>query len=929
MEIFCPNGHLVLSASQCDQCGWQRPLSGKIGQPVWGPVDILAGMGGESKERIASFAHLGDTLFIAPRSNELVAVSLIDGRVLWRNAVQVGRKVVAISQEAGKVMVVFQDTHSLVDGVLHGSIDLLNPENGRLETLWTAPSHDLTPPVFWHDRILVRTAESRLYALDRSNPENILWHFDLQTWWAAHPIIAGGTIALVDGNAMYNDGRLVGIDARDGTEVWKYAMDGFPPRPACSDETQIYVMNGKKMLVALDKDSGGEVWRSPISHIYSQLAVFDGHLYLACRGSSHVDAVDHYKIISIDTVTGDLEWQQPFPSHLWSAPLVCHGMLLTAGDDGVLRAFNTQSGAPLWEFALGHKEDPLQTQVYPFGDQVIVGTYFGQLAAVTIREPEEECLSPDCYIQQGEWQKAAESYALQVEYNKAGEIYANRLGLVDHAIRLYEKGKNYKAVGNLALQNQKLSIALENYRKASDPEGEANTLLAMGNKEGAARVFYENGYSTRAVEIYLEIGDNDNASKILHDLGDPLQAAQILEKDGKFKLAAIYFKEAGRLGDYIRLIVRTPIDLPEVEKLRASGDFETAARWQMSNQQYEGAAQDFRKAGKEREELDALQHLQEQMCESTEAWVWQRIAELSEGLGDYVSAAAAWYKLDRLENAGEAYLMLANSLASRVSPVIESLRQKDKIEIATCYEKAAQAFGLAGGFKEKEERCRYKARQYGQQPQVVIWQVESSSGFREMEWNMLTLTVQNIGFGRAVEVKFDIGEKRFEVDEHSRAFKFNLSMGKMVSQVLNLRPLKDQYGESVPLDIHWCWKDSKYNEFRESGSVPVKVVPQRDPQSSVPIIYQFQNVENLVTGGTQVKGDQVSHKGDSVTINKNASVGGKAGIQVQSDEGDRLQVNSNVQKEDAHPLSKPCPNCGRVISSEVGICPFCKKEIPD
>jgi hypothetical protein len=42
---------------------------------------------------------------------------------------------------------------------------------------------------------------------------------------------------------------------------------------------------------------------------------------------------------------------------------------------------------------------------------------------------------------------------------------------------------------------------------------------------------------------------------------------------------------------------------------------------------------------------------------------------------------------------------------------------------------------------------------------------------------MLTLTLQNIGFGRAVDVTFNIGASRFEIQEESRRFSFNLSSG--------------------------------------------------------------------------------------------------------------------------------------------------------
>jgi tetratricopeptide (TPR) repeat protein len=103
-------------------------------------------------------------------------------------------------------------------------------------------------------------------------------------------------------------------------------------------------------------------------------------------------------------------------------------------------------------------------------------------------------------------------------------------------------------------------------------------------------------------------------------------------------------------------------DISELEKLRASGNYETAAQWGMKNGAYLEAAKDFRKSGKEQDELNALKQYVQENSDLAVPWVWQRIAELGEGLGDLQSAANAWLMLDRPEDAGDAYLKLANSL---------------------------------------------------------------------------------------------------------------------------------------------------------------------------------------------------------------------------------------------------------------------------
>lgn len=900
MEIFCPNNHLILEASTCSKCGWQRPLGGKIGKPLWGPTDMLAGLGGESREKFATMSSIGDTLLLSPRSNELVGVSLLTGNVMWRNAVPVGKKVVSIQSEAGRGFVVLQDTHSLMECVEYGSINLIDPENGQLSLFWQAPSHDLTPPLFWKDRIFVRTAESRLYALEGQHPNRILWQYPLDTWWAATLLTVSDTLILLDGNAMFGEGWLVGVDAEDGARLWRHKLDGMPGKPVTGNDSQVFVLDSRKNLLAANARSGEENWQKEFSHFYTVPCVNKQQVFVVARGSKDAQAEDHYLLLALSAETGNVDWQTPLSSRVRITPMLAEDTLLVGGDDGVLRAFNAHNGHTMWEYKLGHEEDPIQTQLYLAGDLVLLGTYFGQLAAVSIRQPAEILESPQSYFENEDWKMAANAYALQADYGAAAEIYTDKISAVDKAIQLYEKGKDFQRAARLAYDTALYSKALENFRKAGDGLGEAETLLVMGDKEGASKLFYE--------------------------LGEPARAAKLMEEAGKLKLATQYYREAGMTGDYLRLVTKTILDHSEVEKLRAGGNFETAACWEMANKQYVEAAKDFREIEKEYEELEALKKHLENNREAVEQWVWQRVAELGEGQGDLVAAANAWMKLDRPDDAGAAFLKMAEILTSQLPQALEAISSKDKAEISTRYQQAAEAFKEAG-LTEKEEFCRHQVRRYQQLPKVIILQVESSSGFREMEWNMLTLTAQNIGFGRAIEVTFKIGASRFEVQEESRTFSFNLSSDLNRQQVLHLRPLKDQYGESVPLEIHWSWKDHRGRVYQDSGSIPVKVVPQRDTESAVPIVYQFQNVENLVQG-TQIKGDKVEQKGDKVVINRVTGENNKQGVDVQTAQGDSVQINRNAgQNGQDHSLSRVCPNCGRTIGTSARFCVYCRLDL--
>jgi outer membrane protein assembly factor BamB len=899
MEIFCPNNHLILDAQTCKKCGWQRPIGGQVGKAFWGPVDVLAGLGGESREKFANLCNIDNTLLLSLRSNELVGVSLLNGMVKWRVAIPVGKRVVSLQNEDEQIYVVMQDTHSLMEGVEPGAIQRLDPEDGRLTPFWQAPSHDMTPPAFWQDWMLVRTAESTLYALHRSDPEQILWQYPLQTWWPAPLAVLDDKVILVDGRAMYGEGVLLAIHAETGQLAWSQALQGMPTKAPTGLADNLVLINGRKELMAVDVSSGEISWRKDYSHIYSAPCATKNQVLIAVRGNKDANAEDHYLLAALSPASGDLIWQVGLPKRVRITPVCVDHFILLADDGGDISALSAQDGQELWRYSFGKEDDPIKTDPSVVGDLAVVGTYFGKLVAISIRQPLESLETPQYYLDQAQWKLAADAFALSSEYYQAAQLYEKRVNEVERALQLYEKGHFFKEAANLALNNELYSRALENYRKSGDTEGEAETLLQMGDAEGAAR--------------------------LLHDLGDALRAASLMEKAGKFKQAAEFYIEAGKTGDYLRLVRKTMWDASEVERIRSSGNYEVAAQWGMDNQKYLEAAKDFRAAGKELDELEALRQHLYQNKDQAEQWVYQRVAELGEGLGDWLSAATAWLHLDRPEDAGNAYYRLAESLAGKFNQELDQIPTREKTQIAMRYQQAADAFRDAG-MSENEEICRHQVRRYQQLPQVVILQVESQSGFREMEWNIFTLTAQNIGYGRAIDVTFNIGASRFEVQEESRTFSFSLSCGVIKNQILNLRPLEKQFGD-VPLEIKWSWKDKRGNYYQESESIPVKVVAQRDTESHTPIIYHFDKVENLVQG-TQIKGDNVAQKGDRVEIHRVSGTQATSKISVDSSEGDHIGIRA-----DRMPASQEintsiiCPNCGKPNSPQAKSCIICRTRL--
>ncbi len=903
MEIFCPKNHLMLNAATCPKCGWQRPTESKIGDILWGPKNLEVGIGGESRDAFASIASITGRLAIFPtRDRELIAISLLDGTVLWRTQIEEDKRVVWVYVEDGEIFVTLQDISSLMEGRSCGSINRVNPDNGELSLVWQSPSHDLTSPLVFGGRRFIRTSESKLYAMSNQPPYKVHWEYSLETWWAAPLVISGGNIIIIDGNAMFGDGHLAAIRAADGEVAWQLHLTSMPLKPLAANAEQLFCINGKKELLAINAYNGETSWRKQFPNIYTAPAVTEGKAILVVRNNPDSHAADHYMVKALDCKNGEVIWQQPLPSRVRLTPHVIDENVYIADEKGVLRVFHKESGNPAWSVPIGHEEDPIQTCVHQVGNSVILGTYFGKVVAITIQQPLPEMKTPEEYVRQQEWKEAAAAYALSGNLIKAAEVYINRFKDDEKAYQLYEHGNLFQEAGRLAFSRKKYSQALIYFNKAEDSVGKAETMLAMG---------YRN-----------------EASKIYYSLGEIVKAAELMETTGNLKKAAQYYRDAGKTSDYHRVVTQTPLDPFEMENLRAAGAFDVAAKWSLANKDYLEAAKDYRKLKLKQEELDALKLYVSSANDDVEDRWLKRIAQLGEDQNDYSAAGFAWIKLGRPEKAGENYRQLAEKSLEEAKQQYEEIPNREKTVIANFFQLAAEAFRDAGMIEE-EEQCRSRLRFLLGLPKIMVSQVKQSTDFQELEWNHIELTLKNIGFGLAKDVSVNIGDERFELRE--MALK-SCNLGADVSRRVHieLRPREDQIG-SVMLMIQWQWSDKNGKRYMDRKPIDVKVISQKEAHPTAPpTIYQISEGGNVTTiyGGQHV-GDVVEHKGSSVTVTGGGQSGRK-NISVETERGSRLDVGSSgselAEKADA---GKPCPNCGKVNPVKVKHCIGCGHRFSD
>ena len=880
---------MILSSQVCPQCGWKRPLKGEVGKFFWPPIEFNTPIGGVSRTSPTSFVSYYDLLVLSTQNNELASIFLEKGEIKWRVALPKGQRSTDFTLHKDTIYVTVQDTHSLVEGIAGGFIAKVNLENGDIQPVWSTASHDLTPPLFNDNHIFVRTAESKVLCLNDFGDKKPVWERSCQSWWPAPINCFGSYLIYLDGNPMFDETEVIALEKTTGEVAWVTTIPTRPSQRLIGDDSFLFIIINNKIITKLDVKTGQQINKLELPRIYCQPVLAGKTLYYVAKGSI-TDAYGYYQLQAVDIEDLTFRFKKRLGTKVLIPPVVVDDTLYYANDETAIHAISTTDGKDIWSLT-NSMEDVILTTLHYANNKLLYGTYLGKVFSINVSEPAETLGKVKEFLEKEDYESAASIYALDGKYDKAAKLYIDQVGDVDKAMCLLEAGNHWKMAAELAFENKLYSKALELYRGSNDVIGEANTLLAMGDIEEAAKLFYSQE--------------------------ELVKAAQLFEKSGKLNTAATIYKEAGRMVDFVRLITKTVIVPSEVESLRKEGNFETAAQWEMENRDYLEAAKDYRQTGLLEKELDAYKKHLEQAGSAPEQWIWQRVAELGTKLSDYLVAANAWKKLEQWGKAGMAYQSYAMQLAERISDSQIGFTTDEHLEVANYFQLAADAF-KEEGVEKRENECAEMVRKYKHLPKVVVLVVQTTTGLREMEWNNLSLTIKNIGYGRAREIQFRINEDRFEVEVDSMTRGFNLAPGLTLTQQFHIKPNRDEYG-SVPLQLKWSWKDHNGEESRDGGSISVTVARQREELPSQPIYINFQTIN----------GDLVTHKGDNISTS--TTIGGEtqrtSPISVSLDAITSREDHDASSRDFEKPI-KYCTTCQKPISFIAKFCPFCQTEQP-
>lgn len=145
----------------------------------------------------------------------------------------------------------------------------------------------------------------------------------------ASPVVAGGRIYTMDAA-----NRVTAMDAQTGSKLWNYKI---------SVTSKGKTRRGKTSIVDRFKDplTFGEKGGKDKEAVGGGVAVVNGRVYVTSGFGV---------ILALDAQSGDEIWVKRISTPMHSAPTVADGRLFAVSDDNELYAFDTETGDVLWTY---------------------------------------------------------------------------------------------------------------------------------------------------------------------------------------------------------------------------------------------------------------------------------------------------------------------------------------------------------------------------------------------------------------------------------------------------------------------------------------------------------------------------------------------------------------------------------------------------
>ncbi len=309
---------------------------------------------------------------------------------------------------------VYFTTAAIRIGRGRGEIVCLNADTGELAWKTRPENYDATfsSPAIQGEYLVVgeglhTTTDARIICLSLTpgREGEILWSYRTRSHVESTPVIHDGKVYVGAGDkGGYYCFALAGDGAGNAKILWHRQgedyLDAETSIVAAGDRFYAGLGNDGKALVEFHADTGKELRRIEMPYpVFSPPAIVDGKLYVGCGNGDFAMTADQLelptggKLVRVDLETFSIDWAYDLPDTILGSPAVARGkvyagcrngelfVLTTDGQllrkhatgaeiltspavaertvyvlstSGVLQAFDTRTGRPVWERTVGN-----------------------------------------------------------------------------------------------------------------------------------------------------------------------------------------------------------------------------------------------------------------------------------------------------------------------------------------------------------------------------------------------------------------------------------------------------------------------------------------------------------------------------------------------------------------------------------------------
>jgi len=157
---------------------------------------------------------------------------------------------------------------------------------------------------------------------------------------------------------------------------WRYTDRPLLEFPPVIAGRRLYFVNNNGYAVALDADSGRQLWKRRIGRLNASSPAYYKHrLYIVNLEPGH--------IVKLDARSGRVLWKRSLPDRAESSPVAIGRSVYFGSENGNLYSLSTVNGNVRWATGLG---GPVKAAPAYYGGVLYVGDYGGYMNAVRAKD---------------------------------------------------------------------------------------------------------------------------------------------------------------------------------------------------------------------------------------------------------------------------------------------------------------------------------------------------------------------------------------------------------------------------------------------------------------------------------------------------------------------------------------------------------------